>query len=90
MLIAPIGLGVLWALVQVLGQPATAAAMVTSASAASDVAVTLLGAFAAIAKAVGEYALITPVVWACAFAALLSVAAWLYRIRRLALQGLML
>lgn len=90
MLILPLGLGVLWTLVQAMGQPATAAAMFNSASAASNVAVTLLGAFAAIAKAVGEYALTAPVVWACAFTALLVVMAWFYLMRRLALQGLML
>ncbi|MGQ0600081.1 MAG: hypothetical protein ACT4QE_00120, partial [Anaerolineales bacterium] len=90
MLILPLGLGILWTLVQAMGQPATAAAMFNSASAASDVAVTLLGAFAAIAKAVGEYALTAPAVWVGVSAALIVVAAWIYLMRRLALQGLML
>jgi anti-sigma factor RsiW len=90
MAMLPLGLGVLWTLVQVVGQPATAAAMFNSASAATGVALTFLGAFAAIAKAIGEYALTAPVAWGCAFAALLVVAAWLYLMRRLARQGLML
>jgi anti-sigma factor RsiW len=90
MLVLPLGLGMLWAVAQVIGQPAASAALFNSATAASGVAFTLMGALTAILKAVGEYALTNPVIWAGAMTAFVIVVAWLYLMRRLALQGLML
>jgi anti-sigma factor RsiW len=89
MLILPLGLGMVWTLAQVIGQPATTAAMFNSATAASNLAATLAGAFTAIARSLGEYALGSPVAWAGGGAAIVIVAAWFYLMRRLALQGLM-
>ena len=89
-LILPFGLSLLWTLAQALGQPATAAAVFDSASAVSNVAVTLIGAITAILRSLGEYALGAPAVWAGVMMSLIVVVAWFYLMRRLALQGLLL
>jgi anti-sigma factor RsiW len=89
-LVLPAGVGLLWSLVQLAGQPATTAALFNSASAASQVVLALLNALFVTARGVGELALATPLAWALAALALAATALWFYMLRRLSLQGLRL
>lgn len=87
-LVLPIGLSALWSLVQLVGQPATSAALFNSASTTTQVALALANALFITGRGLGEWALNTPLVWLVALGALAATAAWLYFMRRLSLQGL--
>jgi predicted anti-sigma-YlaC factor YlaD len=88
--VLPLTLGVLWPLVQLLGQPATSVALFDNASAISQTLFTVGAALWAAARALGEFAAGTPLVWLVTLGILLATALWVFAIRRLALQGLML
>lgn len=89
-LVLPAGVGLLWTLAQLAGQPATATALFNSASAASQVMLALLNALYVTARGVGELALVSPLAWALTLSALGATALWVYVLRRLSLQGLRL
>ncbi|MBP7691088.1 MAG: zf-HC2 domain-containing protein [Anaerolineales bacterium] len=86
-LVLPAGVSLLWSLAQLAGQPATSAAFLESATAASGVARTLANALFITARGVGEWALLSPAVWALLLTALAATAAWFYLVRRLSLSG---
>jgi anti-sigma factor RsiW len=87
-LVLPAGVGLLWSLARLAGQPATSAALLDSASAASQVMLALLNALFVTVRGLGELALVSPVAWALALAALGATLLWVYVLRRLSLQGL--
>lgn len=89
-LVLPAGLSVMWSLAQLASQPATAAALVESASAASGVARTVFNALVIAARGVGGWALVSPAAWTVVLLALAATAAWIFLLRRLSLQGLRL
>lgn len=86
-LLLPAGLGLLWSLAQMLGQPAASAALLDNASSVSQVALTLFNALALTLKSVGAAALVSPLAWGAALAALAAAGLWIMVISRLTLQG---
>lgn len=89
-IVLPLTFGLLWPLVQMLGQPATSAAVFDNASAVSQTLFTVGAALWSAARALGEFAVGTPLVWLLVLGILLATALWVFAIRRLALQGLLL
>lgn len=79
-----------WPVVHLVGQPAASAALWQSAGAASEVLLTLVDALWVVIRALGEWALQTPLAWLCVVIALGLTLAWVFTIRRFALQGLRL
>lgn len=79
----PLGVGVLWSVVQVLREPATSLALLSGYGATANLADTLLDALLLAARALAEWALGNPWVWLAAAGALAATAAWLYLIRKL-------
>ncbi len=86
-LVLPLGLGVLWTLAQIAGQPAATAALINSATATSDVLNTFGEALWVAARALGSFALGTPTLWLGALAALALTVVWFVVMGRLVRQG---
>lgn len=88
-IVLPLTLGLVWPLVQFIAQPATPAALFDNASAVSQTLLTVGAALWASARALGEFAVGTPLFWLLTLGVLLATALWIFTLRRLALQGLL-
>ncbi len=87
--VLPLTLGMVWPLIQLIGQPAASAALVNNASAVSQTLLIVGAALWAAARALGEFAIGTPLVWLLILGVFLATTLWVVALRRIALQGLM-
>jgi anti-sigma factor RsiW len=86
-LVVPVGLGLVYGAWRVAQQPATALALWASANAAWTVLETILAALYIAARSVVEPALMSPLAWLAAAAALAVTGVWLYVMRTVLPEG---
>jgi predicted anti-sigma-YlaC factor YlaD len=87
-LVVPVGLALLWSMVQVVGQPAASAALFSGMSATTNVLTTVAEALFITGRALAQLAVASPLAWAGALIALALTGVWFVMFRRLALRGL--
>lgn len=88
-ILLPLTLGIVWPFVQLIGQPATSAALFDNASAISQTLLAVGAALWVSAWALGAFAVTTPLFWLLTITVLLATMLWVLTLRRLALQGLL-
>jgi predicted anti-sigma-YlaC factor YlaD len=83
-MVLPVGVGFLFSIVRAAQEPALADALHSSFTASASFAGTVAEALWIAARAVGEWAVGNPLVWAASLAALAVTVMWVYFVRKLA------
>jgi anti-sigma factor RsiW len=82
-LVLPIGLGLLWTLVQIVGQPAATAALFNGANVTANMVKVVLEALVILTRSIIVWAVSNPLIWASGISSVALTGVWFYMMRKL-------